>query len=215
MSASSPLAGRLAALSERFGSLTELARSAGVSNSALTRCLKGGDPSISTARAVCAAAGVKLDWFVNGVGSPDGDSEGNLLRIPFYPVEASAGPGLVPLEEIDERYILTLPPGVITHAVSTTPASLIAIQAKGDSMEPTIRNGSMLVVNRADSQPREGIYAVSRGDALLVKRTQPRENQILRLKSDNAKYEDEDIDLKNPTEPFRIVGRVIWTGHIL
>lgn len=215
MSASSPLARRLTVLSERFGSLTELARSAGVSNSALTRCLKGGDPSISTARAVCAAAGVKLDWFVNGEGSPDGDPEGDLLRIPFYAVEASAGRGLVPLEERDEQYFLTLPPIVISQVVLPRPSSLIAIQAKGDSMEPTIPNGSMLVVNRADSQPREGIYAVSRGDALLVKRTQPRESHILRLKSDNSKYEDEDIDLKNPVEPFRIVGRVVWTGHIL
>lgn len=79
-------------------------------------------------------------------------------------------------------------------------------------MEPTIRNGALLVIDRSDQQVREGIYVVRRGEVLLVKRTQPRENQILRLQSDNRQYEPEDIDLKDSSQNIHILGRVVWTG---
>lgn len=206
------IAGRLSQLADKFGGLADLAREAGVSNSSLTRCLNGGEPSVSTARAICAAAKASLDWFLTGEDTELSARNLDRLRIPLFTAEASAGPGLVPPETEGTDQFLFFPNAALSFQSGTSP-DLFAIHARGDSMEPTIRNGSLLIANRADQQPREGIYVVGRGDSLLVKRTQPRENHMLRLKSDNEQYDEEEIDLKYPDHGVRILGRVIWIGH--
>ncbi len=207
------LSWRLDQLAGKVGNLSELARLSGVSNSVLSRCLKGGSPSVSNAAAIAAAAGVSVDWFLTGKQPDLTVNEFNSIRIPFFQAEASAGPGLIPLEGDDESQSIFIPSGILPTAGFPAKSDLCAIQAKGDSMQPTIPSGSLLVVNRSDRQLREGIYVISRGESLLVKRTQPRENKMLRLKSDNPQYEHEDIDLKDPSQIFQIFGRVIWTGH--
>lgn len=207
------LAERLEVLVKKFGSMTELAKRAGVSSSALSRCMKGSEPSLSTAVAVCSATGASLDWLATGESFRGPPDDIQSPRIPFYNVEASAGAGLIPIENQDTHETVALPPGIVVGIHGQNAArNWCAIQAKGDSMEPTIRNGALLIIDRSDQQVREGIYVVRRGDVLLVKRTQPRENQILRLQSDNRQYESEDIDLKDSSQSFHILGRVIWTG---
>lgn len=206
------IAGRLSQLADKVGGLAELAREAGVGNSSLTRCLNGGEPSVSTARSICAATETSLDWFLNGEDAGLSTTGLDRLRIPLFSAEASAGPGLVPPEAEEARQFLLFPREALSFQNGTS-TNLFAIHARGDSMEPTIRNGSLLIANRGDQQPREGIYVVGRGDSLLVKRTQPRENHILRLKSDNEQYDEEEIDLKQPDHGVRILGRVIWIGH--
>jgi SOS-response transcriptional repressor LexA len=206
------IASRLTQVAEGFGGLTNLARESGVSGSALTRCLNGGDPSVSTAIAICEAASVSLDWFLKGRTSDFVCESTDLIRIPVFSAVASAGPGCIPAENDREEQSLLFPRCSLAVQLSTAP-DLFALHANGDSMEPTIRNGSLLIANRTDQQPREGIYVVGRGDTLLVKRTQLRENHVLRLKSDNDQYDDEEIDLKSPAHGVRILGRVIWIGH--
>lgn len=206
------LAARLDAVVKKFGSMTELAKRAGVSSSALSRCMKGNEPSLSTAVAVCSATGVSLDWLVTGEAFRGLSDDILSPRIPFYNVEASAGAGLIPIENQDTNETVALPPGIVGIHGHDAARNWCAIQAKGDSMEPTIRNGALLIIDRSDQQVREGIYVVRHGEVLLVKRTQPRENQILRLQSDNRQYEPEDIDLKDSSQSFHILGRVIWTG---
>ncbi|MDX2111924.1 MAG: helix-turn-helix transcriptional regulator [Verrucomicrobiota bacterium] len=204
---------RLTELANKFGGLTDLAKEANVSNSALTRCLNGGAPSVSTARSICKAAKVSLDWFLTGLDSDVSSRNLDGFHIPLVAAEASAGPGLIPPENEGAGQFLYFPSGSVSFQNAS--CHLFAIHAKGDSMEPTIRNGSLLIANRADVQPREGIYVVRRGDSLLVKRTQPRENNRLRLKSDNEQYDDEEIDLKHPDNGVRILGRVLWIGHLI
>lgn len=203
---------RLKLLAQQFGSASELAKQSGISNSALSRCLKGAEPTLSTAQAICTAAGVSLDWLVSGKGAEGLPDSEESVKIPFYAIEASAGAGLLPDESANATGSLALPPGIVGSHGPGAARHWFAIQAKGDSMDPTIRNGALLIVNRDDRQIREGIYVVRRGDVLLVKRTQPRENQILRLQSDNRQYEPEEIDLKDASQQFSIFGRVIWAG---
>lgn len=207
------LASRLDMIAKKMGNLTELAKLSGVSNSVLSRCLKGGAPSAPNAVALAVAAEVSLEWLLTGKERDLTANCLNSVRIPFFQAEASAGPGLIPLEGDNESQSILIPSGILPANGFLGNSELCAIQAKGDSMHPTIPSGSLLIVNRSDRQLREGIYVVSRGESLLVKRTQPRENKILRLKSDNLQYEHEDIDLKDPSQNFQIFGRVIWTGH--
>jgi phage repressor protein C with HTH and peptisase S24 domain len=203
------LGGRLQQLAEAHGGITGLAKKANVAASSLSRCANGiGEPSLSMALAVCTATDADLNWLTTGdqASSPSADR----IQIPFFDIEASAGPGIHPGENETAASIVSIPSGLL-HRM--TARNLCAIQSKGDSMEPTIRNGSMLIVDRSDQQIRDGIFVISRGDVLLVKRLQPRENSILRLKSDNDRYEPEDIPLNDASQNLHIIGRVIWSGH--
>jgi phage repressor protein C with HTH and peptisase S24 domain len=186
-----------------------LAKKAKVASSSLSRCSKGAEPSLATALALCSATGVSLDWLATGNGPSQKTDQ---YHIPFFDVEASAGPGTFPPENQTSSSSVAIPASLF-HDHKVTAANLCAIQTRGDSMEPTLRNGALLIVDRSDQHVREGIYVVSRGDVLLVKRVQPRENNTIRLKSDNPQYEPEDINLNDGSQNLFIFGRVIWSGH--
>ena len=199
---------RLRQLADANGGITELAHKAQVAVSSLSRCASGiGEPSLAMAVSVCKASGASLDWLTTGDATSSPTAE--RVKIPYFDVEASAGPGITPSQDESPVGSVAIPTDFLPKRSSN---DLCAIQAKGDSMEPTIRNGSLLVLDRSDQEIREGIYVISRGEALVVKRVQMRENGTVRLKSDNPQYEPEEIS-KNEAQSVRLVGRVIWSGH--
>lgn len=201
---------RLLQLGEAHGGMANLARRSGVNQSSLSRCLKGAEISLSSAWAICEAAGASLDWLV-GSGRSEG---GDRLQIPFYEVHASAGHGALPPENEEPSRLITVPNGLL-HTAPSSAGHLCAILAQGDSMEPTIRSGSVLIVDRSNNQIHEGIFVIRQNDVLLVKRVQPRNPRTIRLKSDNTQYEPVDIKLDDPSQRVSIFGRVIWVGQEL
>ena len=84
----------------------------------------------------------------------------------------------------------------------------------GDSMEPTLREGDTLLVDKNDTEIMDGkIYVVSLHDELLAKRVQ-RILDGFALLSDNKAYDP--IPVKPELrDKFRIHGRVRWFGREL
>lgn len=206
------LAERLRALAEQHGGISELAQKANVAVSSLSRCGRGAEPTLATALAICSATGTSLDWLATGIGTTVAAREE--YQIPFYDIEASAGRGIYPPEDQRPSGAVAIPARFLRdYRVKLN--SLCALQATGDSMEPTIPNGALLVVDRTGTQPSEGIYVISRGDVLMVKRLQPRKNHTMRIASDNKRYEPEDISAEDPMLSLQIFGRVIWSGHTI
>jgi phage repressor protein C with HTH and peptisase S24 domain len=85
-------------------------------------------------------------------------------------------------------------------------AMLSAIAVAGDSMEPTLRDGDEILVDRAPRARRDGVHVVRAGDSLLVKRLDLGRPGRIALISDNPAYPP--IELA-PGE-VEIVGRVVW-----
>ena len=83
---------------------------------------------------------------------------------------------------------------------------LSAIAVAGDSMEPTLRDGDEILVDRAPRALRDGVHVVRAGDSLLVKRLDLGRPGRIALISDNPAYPP--IELA-PGE-VEIVGRVVW-----
>lgn len=75
----------------------------------------------------------------------------------------------------------------------------------GDSMQPTIPEGQMIVFQDDGSNVEGGIYVVEYQNETFVKRLKKRP---LRLVSDNKDYEPIEID---NLEEIRIIGRVVGT----
>lgn len=89
--------------------------------------------------------------------------------------------------------------------------NLAALILRGDSMEPTLLNGSLVLIDLDDHNPAiPGIYCVY-DDALLVKRLARIGPNQLQISSDNAAY----ATYTRPLSEMRIIGRVIWTGRKL
>ncbi|OYW48080.1 MAG: transcriptional regulator [Novosphingobium sp. 12-62-10] len=126
--------------------------------------------------------------------------------IPRLPLGASAGPGAVAAEEIpsgrlrfNNRWL---------KGQGLEPAHLSVIEVEGDSMEPTLRDGDEILVDRTPRPMRTGIHVIRLDDVLLVKRLEPGPAGTLRVISDNPAYPR----MERAMQDVEIVGRVVWKG---
>jgi len=86
------------------------------------------------------------------------------------------------------------------------PAMLSAIMVSGDSMEPTLRDGDEILVDRSTQALRDGIHVVRIADTLLVKRIETGQPGRIALLSDNHAYRPIEVE---PGD-IEVVGRVVW-----
>lgn len=134
--------------------------------------------------------------------------------IPLYDIRAAAGPGtLIETEEVKD--FLAFKQDWIRGVLRVNPNNLRLIYVDGDSMEPTLHHGDLILVNIENhTVVRDGVYVVRFGQAVMVKRLQLLPGGKLKVKSDNeAGYEPFVIDLKKLGEEVAIMGRVVWTGR--
>lgn len=76
----------------------------------------------------------------------------------------------------------------LRNFTNAPPTSLFWATGDGDSMEPTIRSGEVILIDSSQRTPRmsEGIWAVAVGDFGMVKRIHYAGSERLELLSDNA-----------------------------
>lgn len=92
------------------------------------------------------------------------------------------------------------------------PEQLKVVFARGDSMEPTIKDGDSLLVNLASTSPVDGkIFVVCLGEQLYAKRIQKRWDGGLELISDNKEYNSQVIPAAE-LEQLQVIGQVVWIG---
>jgi phage repressor protein C with HTH and peptisase S24 domain len=133
-------------------------------------------------------------------------SRSEWVEVPRLPLEASAGPGAVSAAEIpfdafrfSRRWL---------REQGLEPALLSSIRVMGDSMDPLLRDGDEILVDRTPRPFREGVHVVRLGEALHVKLLQAVPPGRLRLISKNAAYEPVEV----PMADVDVVGRVVWKG---
>lgn len=131
--------------------------------------------------------------------------EEEFIAIPRLPLGASAGPGAFSAQEIafdsyrfSRRWL---------REMGLEGADLTAIRVEGDSMEPVLRSGDEIFVDRT-KRSGEGIHVVRIGDALHVKQVQARGRGRIALISANEAY----APLELAAEEVEVIGRVVWKG---
>ncbi|MEO1954924.1 MAG: LexA family transcriptional regulator [Campylobacterales bacterium] len=123
----------------------------------------------------------------------------------FANIRASAGGGA---EVFSENYeILSLDEKIIRNLVGDYGnKELDAIHVDGESMEPTLQNGSIVFVDRTQTDiKKDGIYIASTTAGLFIKRVRQRADGMIELISDNRTYSPEILS----NEEVSIVGKVI------
>ena len=84
---------------------------------------------------------------------------------------------------------------------------LICIRAAGDSMEPVIHDGDLVVLDRTSAEPADGqAFVLRTGDGLIVKRLR-RRGAAWEMTSDNPDYQPRGVAAED-----RVIGRVAWSG---
>jgi len=126
------------------------------------------------------------------------------IDVPRLEVDASAGPGATLAQEqafdtfrFSRRWLTEQ---------GLDGAQLSAIRVVGDSMEPLLREGDEVLVDRRDQPFRDGIHVVRMDDSLLVKRVANQGAGRFSLLSQNLSYPP--IQVK--AEELDVVGRVVW-----
>lgn len=136
------------------------------------------------------------------------------VLVPYYPeVEASAGPGAIATDHVQEVTLAFRQDWVRKRGLSSR--GLQAIHVRGDSMEPTLRSGDLIVFDTESTRHSDGLFVLNFDGELLVKRLQRLSQTRLVIASDNPLAGSSEIDLRDETQHPRIIGRVVWLGRDL
>lgn len=208
------------------------AKKSGIGDSTLRRYLEGSMPGLDKLQVIAEAAGVTLDWLVaeRGPMRPEVDYRGGPVTLTpdehkrmaeVYPsfvwipvlseVMASAGSGyLAPNEQITD--FAAFHEGWL-RSIGVRPEGAQMLYVKGDSMEPTLRDGDVLLVDTTIDHVRDNaIYVVVYNGNILVKRINLMRDGAVTLQSDNTRHTPETVPA-NEVEQLNIAGRVMWFGR--
>ncbi len=203
------------------GSAREAARLSGLPYGTLQGYIRGGELKLSNAASLARATGVRLEWLANGSGPMQGEEAGEVttmsaavpppghVLLPLLEARAAAGNhgGLRSDHLVD---FIAFSESFLKQTLRRAPQNLALLTASGDSMDPTIRDGDLLLVDTS-ARRIEGsfIYVLAIGGGLLVKRIDLRRDGSVILKSDNPKYAAEEVPaVETPT--LEVLGQVVW-----
>lgn len=223
---------RLQQILRHWPSADRLARAVGVSPSAFRKWLKGeAEPSRERLVALADAAEVGIAWLAKGegpeprfrdrtaaattsAGSRRGEHGIDLRQFVVLPKrpEAAAAGGGTPQPPLQESEYIAFGHDWIRRSLALEPDDLLLETAVGESMQPTIHDGDLLLIDTSDRKLREfGIYVLEFDKQRLVKRVQRKLDGSLLLISDNTIYEIERIPSER-TANVVVIGRVVWGG---
>jgi len=156
--------------------------------------------------------GISLDWLIIG-RNENGQAEcfavtqdDEYSEIPLYDIEASAGHGsFFDHERISSR--LKFRNDWLARE-GLCKSTLAGIRVAGDSMDGTLADGDMVLIDRSRTKP-DGVFAIRIGDGLRIKRLQKMTDGSLRVSSDNDMYREEIIHPENMGQ-VEIVGQCYW-----
>lgn len=144
-------------------------------------------------------------------------SAGDKIReyqvIPKFRADASAGKaGARAVGDdgftTDVAGVLAVECDYMRRALGRDGAGFVTVTVSGDSMEPTLGDGDVIIVDTARTAiDASGIYVVELAGDMLVKRVQRRMDGSLVLKSDNPAYDPEHIQA-GAAHTLRVMGRM-------
>lgn len=203
-------------------SVNSFAKRCGVSEGSIRNYLRDKVPGADIALQIADTAGVSFEWLVSGRGSKTGSVQGQMqimgdtdlpgfTLVPRLDIQASAGNGALAWSEEPVDFLAFQESWLRARNISPKYARVLT--AKGDSMEPTIRDGDVLLVDTSIDRLRDNsIYIVVYDGFVLVKRVHGRVDGSIMLISDNNRYPPETVP-GHEVPNIHVAGRVMWFGR--
>jgi phage repressor protein C with HTH and peptisase S24 domain len=193
-----------ARLTGRHGEQAELAEVIGITPDKLTKILSG------TRRVQASEVPRVIAFFQRQQQMQHSEGASDLTLVPVYNVEAGAGPGrIVDFEEHIAN--LAFSPRYLSEMTTARGRDLAAIRIRGDSMEPTLRDNDIVLIDRTrTSLDDDGLFVLRFGEALHCKRVgRGRSRLTVQVISDNRIYPPVEMDRSE----IEVIGRVLWYGR--
>lgn len=195
---------------------SNFAKSVKMPPSRLSEIKSGKVKSISaeTALEISKKYNINLEWLLNNEGemflSEEHKEDEGLLKVSIdYKNSGSCGCGAF-IDEGNCPDTIYISKFWIKNILRASTKDLMFIFAEGDSMEPKINDGDMLLIDKTQTEPKNGVYLIRFDNELFVKRIQLFPDKI-ELLSDNSNYKPIEIK-KHELDGVTIVGRVVWNG---
>lgn len=195
----------------------ELAERAEVGRSFVYDILNGKstNPTTQKLASVAKVLGVSVSTLLYGEDALTGqqgvdvvsEEVRDMVTVSSIAVEASMGGGTLVTEEVEDKPFF-FRKSWIRERLKVSPSELRVIRVRGDSMQPALSEGDVVLVDLTRARPSPpGIFVLFDGQGLMVKRLEllPTGGQV-RVISDNPSYS---AYTANP-EDIRIIGRVVW-----
>lgn len=198
-----------------------LAEALGVERSVANR-VANGHVSMNARRvdAVAKLFGVSRDemLFRAGIASeapataptlPEMPDDPDLPMVGIQNIDLAYGLGATFADGAVTVDVLQFPKAWVQTITSSEAAHLTWTRGRGESMEPTIGDGDLILLDRSQRKPREqdALWALTVGDVAMIKR--------LRVKGDRYVILSDNPSVPPDEEPIRevnIVARVVFVG---
>ncbi|MDR6128063.1 S24 family peptidase [Sphingomonas sp. SORGH_AS_0438] len=200
-------------------SQTQLARTVGISQQAIGKLISGGSSTSRFLPQIARELTTTVDYLVGIVDDP---------------TEQAVRPGndddvierfdLVSIDEIDQEFGLGgaftgahvavrmqyFPRAWVESITSSPPSMLTMARGRGDSMDPTIRDRDMVIIDRSRRKldEQDAIWALAVGEMGMIKRLRLRGSTVV-IQSDNDRVSDEEVHV----DEVHLVGRVVFIGR--
>lgn len=187
---------------DTFGDLGSAATAMGLGHNQLRRIIgEKAVPSFPAIALLARKSGYRFEWLAFDELPQKGDVRGTSFAqpiaaaalmdqfywVPEYDARAAAGHGAIN-EEPEIRSAFPIPRSMI-EGMGVQPQMLRMMKAKGNSMEPDIRDGDTMIVVIGEDTVRDGeIYVINIGDDTLVKQLQLEPDGGLTLISRNPAF---------------------------
>ena len=159
--------------------------------------------------AFCAQKKISANWlfFDQSVDMLKEQTEKFFQIRYFADIRASAGGGA---EVFDENYeTITVDEKIMHNMVGMGNTALEAIHVDGESMEPTLQDGSIVFIDRTQTNiNKDGIFIAATTAGLFIKRIRQRADGMVELISDNQAYSPEVLSPEEVTIVGKVVGNI-------
>lgn len=211
---------------------SELSKASGVSRVSISQWEQGiNQPRGESLIALAKYLECEPDWLLHGnrknstKSLPKSNSVNELLlsyqphltsfvKLDFYEIEVSGGYGSLVIKEEEKSNTIVFSQEFLNTELCVKESNIFLMKVRGDSMLPTLKNQTLIMVNKINEFAGDGIYVFRFDGQLMVKRLKFTKRGLT-VGSDNAAtypaWELTRVDLKN--EYFEIIGEVIWSGQ--
>lgn len=195
--------------------VTAFSERIGVPQPTVSKYLRAGGsagPRLDIVAKMAEGIGCSVDWLVWGRGEGPNEQHG-FVRVPRYDSTLAAGGGSW---NEGRRRLDDIPftaDFLRKRLDRTSTKGLSMLTARGDSMEPTIASGALLLVDEDDRRVIDGVFAFLLDGDARVKRLRKMMDGVM-LISDNPSYPPETV-LGEDQAKLQIIGRVRWVGQML
>jgi phage repressor protein C with HTH and peptisase S24 domain len=154
---------------------------------------------------------IDFKWLLTGEGemysARQKQRTENFVYIPKYQFSSSLnGQNTYTIQQYEN--FLCIQSSWLEQGITANTDNLFAMNVEGDAMEPTFKNGNIVIANKSETKVKNGIYVIRIDDSVEIKRIHRLHNSQSKIISDNKLYEPYTVKISSD-ENVEIIGKVV------